>query len=328
MGAADGRRCTLHPVGDWVSDIGYSADGIEVLPSEEAVRRRPSMYIGTTGPMGVAHLVFGLVGEVLSRRAVAGTTRVDVVTAPMLVVSDDGEPATDDEIAAWTRWTPAAKDPDQHDSEHTIGYPVAIPLSSVFVATLDSERRRQQVWVQGKVVSPLVVIGAGVARGTRLALTPDAGIFAGATLPTRVVRRRLEELAVLHPELTFTLDDEVLPSYGGVEGFARWLAGDCVRRAVHRQESADGVTVEVAIVWAQGGQPPTERSWVNGLQAEGDHVDGLRDALKPTEREGRVAVLRVVLPFAEYVGRTRRQLTSKGLRGRVAGVVRRALAES
>jgi hypothetical protein len=84
----------------------------------------------------------------------------------------------------------------------------------------------------------------------------------------------------------------------------------------------------VAIVWAQGGQPPTERSWVNGLQAEGDHVDGLRDALKPTEREGRVAVLRVVLPFAEYVGRTRRQLTSKGLRGRVAGVVRRALAEA
>jgi DNA gyrase subunit B len=311
-----------------MSDRVYTASDLVVLTLEEAVRKRPGMYVGSTGPMGVAHLVFGLVGEALKRHHLAGATRVDVATAPLLTVTDNGEPPSDEEVGAWTRWPKPAKDPELHDSDEWIGYPVAIPLSSVFVATLDGERRRQQVWAQGRVVSPLVDVGPGVGRGTCVALTPDAGIFAGAPLPLRVVRTRFEELAVLHPAVTLTLDGDVLPSHGGVAGFARWLAGDCVERTVHRLESSEGVTVEVAVVWGASHGPPTERSWVNGLQAEGEHLDGLRDALDGTVREGRVAVLRMVLPFAEYAGRTRRQLTTNGVRSRVAEVVRRALTEA
>lgn len=296
------------------------------LDRTDHVRLRPEMYIGSRGPLGLAHLVFGLVDEALKRPGFADATRIDVVTQPMLAVSDDAAPPTDAEVEAHVHGPKPAKHPVLHDSDEFIGYAIAIPLSSVCVATLDGERCRQQVWVQGRVVSPLVDVGPGRGRGTTVALTPDPGIFAGAELPMRVVRTRLEELAVLHPRVTLTLDGEVVPSHGGVAGFARWLAGECVTREVHHQTvSPEGITAEVAIVWAADHRPPTERTWVNGLQAEGEHLDGLQDALLQTPREGRVAVLRLVLPFAEYQGRTRRRLTTRGVRGWVAEVVREAL---
>lgn len=311
-----------------MSDGAYEPGAIDILPNEvSSVRRRAAMYVASTGPLGLAHLAFGLVHEALARYRARGVRRVEVSTRTGLVVTDDGEPPTDVEVERWRIWHPPGEDPELHDSRAAIGHLVIIALSSAVVATFDGERRRQRLYLQGVPVTPLTDIGPASGRGTTIAITPDTAIFSAATLPVGMLRARLEELAILHPSVTFVLDGAELPSYGGLAGYAASLAGELATRQVHRREVIDDTTVEVAVAWGHRDQPPIERAWANGLQAEGQHLEGLRRGLVGTERGGRVAVISVVVPFAEYEGRSRRRLRNPGLRKLVVGVVRRALKE-
>ncbi len=210
-----------------------------------------------------------------------------------------------------------------------MGHMVILAVSSSVVATFDADGRRyQRLYQQGVPVTPLTEIGPAPGRGTTVAITPDTAIFGTAELPLGLLRRRLEELAILHPSVAFELDGVMVPSYGGIAGYAASLAGELASKRVHRVEVVDGTKVEVAVVWGHDDGPPIEHAWANGLRAEGGHIDGLRKALARPESGERVAVLSVVVPFAEYDGRTKRRLLTTGLDKLVAGVVRRALEEA
>ncbi|MEQ1571536.1 MAG: hypothetical protein ABMA64_38265, partial [Myxococcota bacterium] len=209
--------------------------------------------------------------------------------------------------------------PTVHRSGDSVGFGVVLALSSTVVITSDGDRRLEQVFARGRPVTEVVDVGPPVGRGTTVRLVADAGVFEPAVAPVALVRRRLEELAMLNPGLSITLDGAPVWSAGGLRGYARWLAGD-VRRELVASGTFDGVEVDLAVAWGDG--EPRAVGYVNQLRSEGAHVDGLLDGLEDADAAGRVAVVAVNLANPTYDGRSRRRVRGTHLREVVRDVVR------
>lgn len=288
-----------------------------------AIRKRPGMFVGGTGPMGLAHLAFELVNEGLAGHLRRGVSHVAVRTGEQLVASYDVGLGPE-WFASLTDYAAPPDDPEVHDGLN-IGLGVVSALSSVFTVVSDhADRRFQQVFVQGLPVGGVVDVGPAGAGGTVLTAVPDTAIFGATVLPVAVLERRMRELAILFPGLALTLDGTSLPSFGGLAGWARHLVGGPVRREVSIREVVGDVVVEVTVAWGGTG-PSVQHTWVNALQAEGAHELGLREGLAGTEERGRVAVMRLVAPRIRYVGRTGRQVETASLRAPIRDLVRRAV---
>jgi DNA gyrase subunit B len=284
------------------------------------------MYVGSTGPIGIAHLAFELVANTLQEHVLGHARNLSVQTGRgSLTVSDDGRGLHPEVFRAFTdlRFDNFLH-PDIHTAGRGIGLGVVNALSSALVVTSDRERRYQQVFARGKPVTERLELGPAVGRGTTLQLTPDPAIFEEATLPTHVLRRRLSELAVLNVGLKITFDGWHVPSHGGLMGLARVLARGPVRAELWEKATVGEVEVEVAVVWGEG--ESLVRGWVCQLESEGAHLSGLQEGLKGTERRGRVALLSVMLPGAVFEGRTGRKLVNADVREVVRETVLKARA--
>jgi DNA gyrase subunit B len=298
----------------------YDVSSIQVLEGVEAVRKRPGMYVGSTGPMGVVHLVFELVSNSVQEHLAGHAQALSLQTGRGgITVSDDGRGLPPEAFVLFTNVFGGPYHPDVHLAEFGLGLGVVNALSSVLVATIDRDQRYQQVFARGRPVTELLALGPAVGRGTTLHLTPDPAIFEPPTLPMKVLRRRLEELAVLNPGLSITLDGWQVPSHGGLMGLARVLAGGTVRAELWEEGTFGDVDLQLAVVWGEG--ECVVRGWVHQLECEGAHVRGLLDGLRGTDERGRVALLAVKLPHAEFVGRTGRKLVGDHVRGVVHEVV-------
>lgn len=298
----------------------YDIASIQVLEGGAAVRKRPGMYVGT-GATGMVQLVFELVSHVVGQHAAGHAHTLSIATGPAgITVADDGLGLPAEQFPALVDlFGPERFDPTVRIARHGIGYGVINALSSVLVFTSDRERRHQQVFVRGEAVTPVLDAGPAHGRGNTVHLVPDTSIFGDARLPLAVLRERLETLAILNPELRITLDGAEIPSYGGLLGRARALAGS-VRDTLATRGTFDGVDVELAVVWGDG--EPLVWGWVNQLECQGAHIDGLLEGLEGTREHGRVALLSVGLADPIYRGQTRREVEGDGLRAIVRDVVR------
>ncbi|MFD7459314.1 MULTISPECIES: DNA gyrase subunit B [unclassified Streptomyces] len=292
---------------DWAE---YDTAHIQVLEGAAAIRKRPGMYVGSTGERGLHHQVFEVsdwaVNEVLAGRA----GRVDVeltadgcvrvgLDGPGIPVEADGDTGGPSLEALLTRAHAGPPPGGRHSLPlglFGIGPHVANALSS----TLTAEVRRDGVrWVQhyerGVAVGPPAPAGPANGSGTTILFRPDTGIFATVDHSFDALAERFRELAFLNRGLAVSLTDRRSPSRprearflfpGGARDFVAFLdasAGTSAQTDVLGFEQECPLmagSVEVALRW---NDTPTERirSFANSAPTPdgGSHVVGFHDGM-------------------------------------------------
>jgi DNA gyrase subunit B len=288
----------------------YGAKDITVLEGLEAVRKRPGMYIGSTGPRGLHHLVYEVVDNSVDEAIAGHCSEVRVVLHPddSCTVSDDGRGIPVEELKKEKR--PAAE--VVLTTLHAGGkfgdgggYKVSGGLHGVGVSVVNalSEKlhleisRDGHVWGQdyerGKPQGPLTAGASAEKTGTTLTFQPDAEIFEEVEFDFQTLAERLRETAFLTRGLKIELVDErgqtnsVTFQYeGGIEDFVRHLNEN--KDTLHRKtiffegEEEEG-QVEVAMQWNASYQESIF-SFANNINTHegGSHLSGFRSALTRT----------------------------------------------
>ncbi|MGI5223834.1 DNA topoisomerase (ATP-hydrolyzing) subunit B [Actinoallomurus sp. CA-142502] len=277
----------------------------------EAVRKRPGMYIGSTGERGLHHLVYEIVDNSVDE-ALAGYA--DAITVTLL--ADGGVRVTDNGRGIPVGEHPVEKRPaielvlttlhagGKFDSKsyavsgglHGVGSAVVNALSTRLEAEVrvDGHVWRQSYTWQG-AEGPLAKGEATDETGTIITFWPDGSIFETLEWNFETLSRRMQEMAFLNRGLSITLTDErpehingepktVTYHYeGGIEDFVRYL--NAKKEAVHQSviafsDETDGMSVEVAMQWS-GSYSESVHTFANTINTAegGTHEEGFRAAL-------------------------------------------------
>ena len=285
----------------------YRADKIKVLEGLEAVRKRPAMYIGSTGSPGLHHLVYEVVDNSIDE-ALAGhcdTITVTVHIDNSVTVVDNGRGIPVDQHASgktaaevvMTVLHAGGKFDDKSykvsGGLHGVGVSVVNALSEL--VTLEIWRDGQvfgQTYDRGKPTSALETTGTTKRRGTKITFRPDDRIFESVEFSFDILSHRLRELAFLNAGVTITLDDErtgknrTFQYEGGIISFVEFLNQKKTAvnaPPIYTSGERDGITVEISMQWNDG-YADTVYSFANNINTQegGTHLSGFRSALTRT----------------------------------------------
>ncbi len=285
----------------------YGAEQIQVLEGLEAVRKRPGMYIGTTGPDGLHHLVYEIVDNSIDEALAGYGKQIDVT-----IHADNSISVLD-----YGRGIPVEMHPKMGLPTVEVvltvlhaggkfgggGYKVSGGLHGVGMSVvnalsthLEVEIRRngnvyRQSYCQGKTTSALEIVGSASDTGTRIHFVPDPAIFTETTVyDFKVLKKRLRELAFLNKGLKISLKDEregkeqeeVYLQNGGIVDFVQALneGKDAMNQVIYFEGERDGVQVEIALQYTD---TYTENimSFANNIHTHegGTHETGFKIAL-------------------------------------------------
>jgi DNA gyrase subunit B len=287
----------------------YTAESITVLEGLEAVRKRPSMYIGSTGPKGLHHLVYEVVDNAVDEALAGYCDKIDIT-----LTADGGVRVTDN-----GRGIPVDEHPIEHRSAlevvmttlhaggkfggdsyavsgglHGVGVSVVNALSKrLDVEVVRDGWRHRQSYERGVPIGPLERVGKARGHGSTVAFWPDPDVFEDTELRFETLANRMREMAFLNAGLRITLSDErgeqkseVYEFKGGIRDFVAHL--NAAKEPVHPQiiyfeDQANSHYVEVAMQWnsSYNDAVATFANTINTHEG-GTHEEGFRAALTST----------------------------------------------
>ncbi|MGH9508709.1 MAG: DNA topoisomerase (ATP-hydrolyzing) subunit B [Terriglobales bacterium] len=295
----------------------YTADSIKVLGGMEAVRKRPAMYIGSTGELGLHHLVYEVVDNSVDEALAGFCDQIDATIHidNSITVVDNGRgiPVEDMEVddeklpAAQVVMTKLHAGGKFDTSTYKVSgglHGVGVSVVNALSYQLDLEIWRdgfvwEQTYSRGEATSKLKKTGKTRKRGTRVHFVPDKEIFTVTEYNHDTLAQRLRELAFLNKGLLITLTDERATDAktgeakisefkytGGIAEFIKHLnRGKQVlhEKPIYMEAERDGVNMEIALQYNDG-YSETVFSFANNINTVdgGSHLSGFRTSLTRT----------------------------------------------
>ena len=290
----------------------YGADDIQILEGLEAVRKRPGMYIGSTGESGLHHLVYEIVDNAIDEALAGYCTEINVKIFPgdVIEVTDNG------------RGIPTGIHPKEKISAATVvytilhaggkfgggGYKVSGGLHGVGASVVNAlsewleltvydgkEIHFQRFENGGHYKEQMKVIGTTDKTGTQVRFKPDSTIFHSTEFKYDILLDRLREQAFLNAGLKIVLSDlrdedkpkqEVLQYEGGIISYVEWLQKKRGAEALHPdvvyiEGLLDNISVEIAFQYNTDFNSETFRSFANNIHTVdgGTHEIAFKNAL-------------------------------------------------
>ena len=284
---------------------GYTAQQIQVLEGLDGVRRRPAMYIGSTGPDGLHHLLYEVVDNSVDEALAGACTRIDVVLhedgsatvldngrgIPVDNVPKVGKPAV--EVVLTTLHAGGKFGGGGYRISgglHGVGVSVVNALSEwLDVEVYHDDRTYKQRFVRGKPQAALrSERGVPQPTGTKVTFKPDNQVMTAYEFSFDVVTRRLEDIAYLNAGLEISLIDEQANRKATIKhaGGIRELVGTLNRTksklsdVISAKKERDGVEVEMAVQYNDS-YVEHVLTYVNTIPTTegGTHLAGFRSAL-------------------------------------------------
>ena len=291
----------------------YGADEIQVLEGLEAVRKRPGMYIGSTGPRGLHHLVYEIVDNSIDEALAGYCTKIDVVIEdgdiikvtdngrgiPVGVNSKTGLPAV---TVVFTVLHAGGKfgggGYKVSGGLHGVGASVVNALSEwLEVKVCDGEDVYFQRYERGKIITPLEKIGKSNVKGTEVRFKADPEVFKETTVyDYSVLERRLREQAFLNAGVHIELRDErdaeniIKNNFvyeGGIKSFIDFIHKKRSLEVIHpdviyfaAKNEEDTIAVEIAMQYNES-YNENILTFANNIHTTdgGTHEEGFKRAL-------------------------------------------------
>jgi DNA gyrase/topoisomerase IV subunit B len=288
-----------------IASSKYTAADITVLEGLEAVRRRPSMYIGGVDAKGLHHLVWEIVDNAVDEYLNGHGDSIIVTlhkSGDAVTVQDNGRGIPVDPHPKFKR--PALElilttlhsgakfgDGDSYFHSgglHGVGSSVVNALARKLIATIRRDGHEwRQTFKRGKPASDLEKLGPFRGHGTTICFEPDPDVFKTTQFDSKWIREHLEDMSYIHSGLKITFKDEVakethdLSHPGGIPEFLGKLVTETQKPAVTETSFClvrnNGEKMEVALQWTES-TDEIIRSYVNGIRTSsgGTHESGFK----------------------------------------------------
>ncbi|HEY5170113.1 MAG TPA: DNA topoisomerase (ATP-hydrolyzing) subunit B [Acidimicrobiia bacterium] len=292
-----------------IARVAYGAKDISILKGLQPVRERPGMYIGSTGPSGLHHLVYEVVDNSVDEALAGYATRIDVT-----LLADGGCRVVDN--GRGIPVDPHPEYPDQSAAEIVLtmlhaggkfggeGYKISGGLHGVGVSVVNALSRRLELEIQrdggrfemtfvdgGEPVGPLTRVGDSDTTGTTVTFWPDPTIMEEVEFRAQTLVERLREMAFLNKSLEIVFRDErsdppteqVFKYDGGIVDFVAHLNASkepLFARVIDISDTYDSGEVEIALQWNTGFYEGLHSFANNIATTEGGmHEEGFKKSL-------------------------------------------------
>lgn len=297
----------------------YGSDQIQVLEGLDPVRKRPGMYIGSTGLRGLHHLVYEILDNAVDEAQAGFASKVEVILLAdgSVSITDNGRgiptdmhPATKKSsletvltvLHAGGKFGGSSSGYSVSGGLHGVGLSVVNALSEALEVTVWRDRMEyQQKYSRGKPVTTLschvLPVEFQDRQGTRIRFWPDKEVFTtNIQFDYNTIAGRIRELAFLNPNLMITLrQEDINPEknhhneyfyVGGLNEYVKWLNTD--KKPLHDvvgfRKEVDGITIDVALQWCSDAYSDTMLGYANSIRTVdgGTHIDGTKASLTRT----------------------------------------------
>ena len=294
---------------------GYDASAIQVLEGLDAVRKRPGMYIGSTGERGLHHLVYEIVDNSVDEALAGYCTEIGVVLLsdggvsvrdngrgiPVDIVASEGKPAAE---VVFTVLHAGGKFGGGGYSVsgglHGVGASVVNALSTTLHVEIERDGSKYfQSYKLGVPDAPIKNVGTSANTGTKVSFWPSAEIFDTTIFSFEILSTRFREMAFLNRGLTISLTDEraghfddkgepvkVIYKYdGGISDFVRHLnstKGEAHKTVIdfENEDTKQKISAEIAMQWSSG-YTESVYTFANTINTQegGTHEEGFRTSV-------------------------------------------------
>ena len=336
----------------------YGQEDIKVLKGLEAVRKRPGMYIGSTGPLGLHHLVYEVVDNSVDEALAGFCDHIQVFIRPdnSIQVIDNGRGIPVERHKTEKMSTVEVVLTILHAGGkfggggykvsgglHGVGVSVVNALSSRMVVNVRRDGKEYEIELErGKTVTKLHEVGKARKTGTTVTFWPDPDIFTDTCIYDFMVSDMAEE----PHSVSFKYD-------GGIVDFVKYLndGKETLNKPIYFEAENEDGTVEVSMQWTSSYSSNGVLAFANNINTHegGTHLDGFKQAVTRTIndyarnkgilkekdsnlsgddcREGLAAIISVKLHEPEFEGQTKTKLGNTEIRGLVQTAVTKGLAE-